>query len=502
MNFTTFTVLRTVFIFLLTAGCSKELLAQEQGTFISNGKSIDIYHFDLEITKMIKEAGIPAVSLAIIDQGKIAYKQTYGVKEALKPEEADSCTVFEACSLSKSFLVYATYQLVDQGKLDLDKPLYQYLEPGPMLDHDPRYRLITPRMVLSHSSGLEDWPNDHNPKQMDIISTPGQKFYYSSLGYNYLGAVIESIQKEPYDKYLEKLVLSPLQLKNTFSQFKSDTLNGVISTNPVNFAYGHDSFGKEFPKWKNYESSASSGISTTAEDYARLLLATFDRVHLKQATVKQILTPVVPTGIQHSKYFYGTGFEILNTSTDTIIGHGGSNPGFKAQMFYSVVNKRGLVFLTNSDLGKLITSRINELTTKLGILEYYQQFSVDQYPSKSISLLNLYKLNGVEAMFLEVKRLRQIKELQANTLNQLGQLFLHQDTTISRRILEQNIRYFPNSAYAHLLLGDLYKKMNQYEVALKQYKRAKQLNFKLWDISPEIDDCLLKIKEKAISKGK
>lgn len=469
--------------------------AQVNNNFTVNNKVINQQSFDTEINRMIKEVGIPAVSLAIIDQGKIIYFNTYGVKSLGSNTPAGNNSVFEACSLSKSFLVYAAYQLVDQGKLDLDKPIYQYLEPGPMLDHDARYRLITPRMILSHSSGLEDWPNENNTHQMDIISQPGAKFNYSSLGYNYLAAAIETIVKEPYDTYMQRMVLTPLNLQNTYVKFKNDTIGKTVTTSPADFVTGHDNFGKEFGKWKNYESVASSGVSTTAKDYANLILNIFSAGKLSANSVNQILKPVVHTGSANTPYYYGTGFEIIHTGTDTIIGHGGSNPGFKAQIFYSTTHKRGLVFLTNSDLGKIITSRVNEMTAGLDITDYYQQFSVDQYPSKAITLLNIYKSAGSKQMFAEANRLHTIDSLGINTLNQLGKLFINQDTLIAKQLLGSNIGFFPQSAYAHLLMGDLYDKNDNYTGALAEYERAKQLDFKLWDIQPDIDEYRKKVNE-------
>lgn len=482
-------VLHKVIVLAVLIAIGTTNQAQTASTFKMNGRKIKSHHFDAAMDLMMKEVGIPGISLALIDRGQVVYEKAYGVKQVSSQEKVDVNTVFEACSLSKSFLVYLVYKLVEEGKLDLHTPMYHYLEPGSVLDYDPRYKVITPNMILSHSSGLEDWSGQNKPDTMEILSYPGEKFHYSSLGYNYLSAALEAILKEPYDAYMPRLVFEPLHFANTYTRYFKDTTVQNSIEQPANYASGHTPFEKEIPKWKNYESVPSSAVSTTAGDYARLILYLTDGQHLSRQSVKKILTPVVRTGADSSPYYYGTGFEILVTKADTIIGHGGSNTGFKAQMFYSTKNKRGFIFLTNSDQGKLITSRLNELTTQLDIADYYKQFSVDQYPSPSVSLLQLYKQKGPELMFERIEELKAKKLLQENNLNQLGKYFIEQDTGIARRLFQQNLQIFPTSAYTFLLLGDLNRRVDLLESALFCYSKAVALGFKLWDIQPDIEGC-------------
>src|SRR5580692_11694837 len=135
--------------------------AQNEGYFMSNGKNVEIGVFNREMEKKIRDVGIQAVSVAIIDDNKVVFSNAYGYKQLSAKDKVDPNTVFEACSLSKSYLVYVVFKLVDEGKFDLDKPICQYMEPGPILDHDPRYKLITSRMILSHCSGIENWDTDN-----------------------------------------------------------------------------------------------------------------------------------------------------------------------------------------------------------------------------------------------------------------------------------------------------------------------------------------------------
>jgi CubicO group peptidase (beta-lactamase class C family) len=464
-------------------------------SFNIGSKRISTTTFDNQVRRIIKDIGIPGVSLALIDRGEVVYEKAYGIKKLSAVEKVNDSTVFEACSLSKSFLLYLAYKLCDEGKLDLDKPVYEYLEPGVVLEHDPRYKSITTRMILSHSSGLEDWSYENNPDLMELVSAPGKEFNYSSLGYNYLAGVISKILDKPYDAYLKSNVLLPLQLNDTYTCFVKTANDSGKPELPDNYASGHHIFGNEIPKWKIFEGIPSSGISTTAGDYARLILSITDGKHLRPASVAQIAMPVVRTSLDSSAYYYGTGFEILITKNDTIIGHGGSNFGFKGQLFYSIRQKRGFVFLANSDLGKLMTSRLNELTTRLDIADYYRQFSASQYPDVAVTLLNSYKRNGEATMFAAIYGYEKRGLLKENTLPQLGKFLMEHDTVIARKLFDRNIHLFPNVAYTHLLKGDLLKDIGQYQDAVVSYTKAIALGFNLWKIDGDIKYCNNQLQE-------
>lgn len=440
---------------------------------------------------MMQDIGIPAASIAIIENNEVVFSHQYGAKELQQHTPVTDETVFEACSLSKCFLVFVAHKLADEGRLDLDRPLYLYLDPGPALNYDPRYKLITARMILGHSSGLENWRSDNDPSRLEIISEPGKRFHYSGTAYNFLGTVIESILGQSYDQYISNMISKPLHLSATFTHFvKND--NHVV---PDNYTTGYDAFDNPFPKWKNFETMPSSGISTTARDYAKMIANLFGGSQISPARIADIERPVIRTAADNSDYYYGPGFEILFTKSDTIIAHGGSNPGFKSQLFYSPRQKRGFVFFTNSNLGKMMTTRLNKLTTGLAIDEYYQQFSVDQYPSNATGLLALYKTKGYDSMLARIGRLRKEKKLQANNLNYLGKLFMERDTRLAKQLLQMNQGFFPRTPYVYCLLGDIYQQEDQFDSAYYCYTKAKALHFNLWDISHEWETSRKRVEE-------
>lgn len=104
----------------------------------------------------MKRLSVPAVSIAVVRKGAIVQAEQFGVLAADRGGRVSATTVFGAESLSKPVTAYATLRLCEEGLLDLDAPLRQYLA-RPYLDDGGRGDVITARHVLSHTSGLPNW---------------------------------------------------------------------------------------------------------------------------------------------------------------------------------------------------------------------------------------------------------------------------------------------------------------------------------------------------------
>jgi CubicO group peptidase (beta-lactamase class C family) len=499
MNITTF--FGTICMSMLILPATTE--AQKQHYFTVDGQQKDIVTFDAEITKMMDDVGIPAMSLAVIDDNKVVYYKAYGYKDAKKKEKVDTKTLFEAASLSKSYLVYVAFKLVDAGLLDLDKPMYQYLKYEP-LEHDPRYKSITPRMILSHSSGIENWLSDNIVDTLEILSDPGTKFIYSGEGYDYLAKVISLLLHESYAQYEKEMVIGPLKLMNSYVEFKKTKHDPYHKILPWDYVVGHDFSGNELTKFINFEPVPACQNNVTAEDYAKLIIAIFDHKHLSAGSIRTILTPQIPTRINddNTAYYYGTGFEIIYSGNDTIIAHGGSNAGFKNLLFYSPIHKRGFVFMTNSDRGKMMGANMSALTAKLDIAKCLNDFGEQQYPNTAISLLSVYEDKGSAEMFAEIGRLKNKGQLQEQTLNNLAVDFMDIDQAIAKRLLQQNMTLYPQSAWLYRILGRLYMGAGQYDSAYTFFLRSKQLKFDSGDINDDLQSCRAKINEVRIRSSR
>lgn len=467
------------------------VMGQSAESFIVNGKKINKATFNSEIGKVMAETGVPAMSLAIIDNGQITFSNFYGRKQRDKDDKVDAQTVFEAASLSKSFLAFLAHKLVSEKKLDLDKPMYQYMVLEP-IKHDPRHKLITARMVLSHSTGLENWRWYNNPDTLEFLSDPGKKYEYSGEGYHYLASVIELLVGKPYIEYMEALVYKPLELKATFSAFNADR------SSPSNYASGHTSFGKVIEKQKNIDTWPASGIHTVAEDYAKVIVAMFDKRHLSAAGIREIVKPNIKLSDDNPYLYFGLGFAVQYKGNDTIIYQSGSNRGYRAEAIYSVTNKRGLIFLTNSERGNILSEKLCQMTVGLDVSPYFgSNYLVKQYPSATCELLRTYVEGDADKMFSRIQALKTKSngKTDVRTLNELGWLFFHEDPVISRKLLEDNASMYPVSPVAYFLLGHLNMEVKDYGAACKYFVKAQELNFTNEPIEPDLAECRRKLNQ-------
>jgi CubicO group peptidase (beta-lactamase class C family) len=180
-------------------------------------------------------------------------------------------------------------KLVDQGTLDLDKPLSKYL-PN-YVQHDDRINAITARHVLTHRTGFPNWRPDGQP--LAIHFTPGERFSYSGEGFVYLQLAVQKITGLPLDTWMRQTVFDPLQMTDSSYRWqgKYETLA----------ATGHNSSGtpgKPFKPSANGSPinggggpAAASTLLTTARDYARFAIAIMNGTGLKNETGRAMLTP-------------------------------------------------------------------------------------------------------------------------------------------------------------------------------------------------------------------
>src|SRR4051812_34744389 len=139
---------------------------------------------------LMELSGVPGVSISVIQGRDVVAQHTIGLADTGTGQAVSATTVWPAASLSKPPFAWAALRLVDQGKLDLDRPLKSYVP-----DHAPsdaRGDKITARHVLSHSSGLKNWRN--RPDQPLVPDfEPGARFQYSGEGFYYLQRAVEHI---------------------------------------------------------------------------------------------------------------------------------------------------------------------------------------------------------------------------------------------------------------------------------------------------------------------
>ncbi len=178
------------------------------------------------ITHEMADKDLPALSIALVDDQQIVWAKGFGYADPVKKIPATGETVYRVGSVSKLFTDIAVMQLVEQGKLDLDAPVTNYLPD--FRPRNPFGKQITLRQLMSHRSGLvREPPVGHyfDPDNRTLASTiaslnktslvyaPETRTKYSNAAIAAVGYVLERTQKQPFAKYLKRSVLDPLGLE-------------------------------------------------------------------------------------------------------------------------------------------------------------------------------------------------------------------------------------------------------------------------------------------------
>ncbi|HEV8429593.1 MAG TPA: serine hydrolase domain-containing protein [Pyrinomonadaceae bacterium] len=227
------------------------------------------------IVRHMRETGAPGLTLALANRNGLIRVSTYGYADTKAGSKVAPETMFEIGSISKSFVGLLLLQLRDEGKLDLNKPIAEYL---PWIKINSKFQAITTHHILSHTGGLPGAPLllDALLGELWTAYEPGKRFLYSNTGYNILGFLIETIDKRPFAESMRTRMLVPLGM----------TASSPIITNDLRklMAIGYEPLneGKPFPlngplaeaQWLEVDIAAGSIASTPADmaKYMRMLL--------------------------------------------------------------------------------------------------------------------------------------------------------------------------------------------------------------------------------------
>ncbi|RYD70782.1 MAG: class A beta-lactamase-related serine hydrolase, partial [Sphingobacteriales bacterium] len=262
-------------IFVILLLISRFAMGQDNQIKRLDGSSISSSAIDRTVKRLMDTANVHGLSLAILNNNKTVFLQSYGFKNKLQHELLDTATVMYGASFSKAVFAYLTMNLVQENTIDLDKPLYKYLS-KPIGDYeyfsdlgsDNRWKLLTARMCLSHTTGLPNvrWlhPTTGVEDTLGVIRiyfTPGTKYAYSGEGLKLLQLVVEEITNKTVEDLAIEKIFRPTGMTRT----------GYIwhKTFDNNYAIGHLENNALNPKKKRTVPVAGGSLVTTISDYSR-----------------------------------------------------------------------------------------------------------------------------------------------------------------------------------------------------------------------------------------
>jgi CubicO group peptidase (beta-lactamase class C family) len=320
------------------------------------------------IAQTMKDWKVPGLAIAVVQDGKVILAKGYGYRDSEKKLPVTTSTLFCIASMTKSFVVTELGTLVDEGKLDWDKPVYDYLPDFRMNDPVVTERL-TPRDLVTHRSGLPrhdaTWYSNADITRKEMIErlrylAPSkdlrERFQYNNLMFmtaGYLGGVLNGTD---WESAVRQRVLIPLGMTNTNfsvldSQKSSDFAQPYRKTKET---------VKLIPFYVQGAVGPAGEINTTAEDISHYLLFQLnkgkynDKQILSESNATQMQSPQMV--IQGTPQFgevgensYGMGFIVTHYRGHKLVTHGGAIDGFRSELAFLPNEKLGVVVFANLD---------------------------------------------------------------------------------------------------------------------------------------------------------
>ena len=329
------------------------------------------------LEQRMKELGVPALSYAVVEDGKIVLAAAYGQADVDSGRRATTSTLFQAASLSKPITAMGVMDLVERGKLRLDEPVNSILRTWKLPENELTAKTpVTLRLLLSHSAGttVHGFPGyaqsaerpaitqvlegtkPANTKAIMVDLAPNTKFRYSGGGTTVAQAAIADHTSVPFADFMRRTVLAPLGMTaSTYQQPLPVSRRGEAATA---YAIGRREVDG---KWHVYPEQAAAGLWTTPSDLAKVIIELQNALAgrptklLSIDAARHMVTPRFPVSPGSS---IGIGFFIEERGGARYFSHGGANEGFRATLYGSIDGSKGVVVMANSDTASPVISEV------------------------------------------------------------------------------------------------------------------------------------------------
>lgn len=296
------------------------------------------------------------LSISISKNDDVLLEKAYGFasREHQVPNKAN--TTFNIASIGKLFTAVSILQLREQGKIDLQKTVGNYLLDFPNKDIA---NTVTIHQLLTHTSGLPLWLGesfDEKPKfdyleladylpsyeTMKIDSTKIGNNNYSNAGFVLLGFVIEAVAKMPYKDYLNEHIFKPLKMNDT-NIWKLTEIIPNVATGYIRPSNRQDWWKTNYHL--NMGSNPAGGAFASPRDLLKFYNGLLNNKLLTKASTELMLSPKVKTGYGE----YGYGIAITNKNEKEITGHLGGYYGTRGELMWYKADNYIISILANSD---------------------------------------------------------------------------------------------------------------------------------------------------------
>ena len=342
---------------------------------------------DYQIEQVLADFNIPGLAIAIVTKDKVIKAKGYGLRNIENKLPATADSQFAIGSATKAFTSFMLGTLVDEGRIDWNKPIKQYLPQWQLFDEYATHH-VTLKDMLSHRTGLprHDHIMEGFPRLTgeDLLSKlkylePSyelrEKYQYNNLMYGLAGYLAEEVTNKNWSELIQARILNPLNMTNTSMSYQQ------VNTSP-NHALPYDEISKsltQIPQATRIDSmiSPAGAMHSSANDMSQWLSMllnngkTQQHQLIKANTLQQMQLPQTPisTGLSSNKNFsptaYGMGWHTRTIGGHYLNYHGGNIDGFTTMVFVYPQDDIAMVIMVNKDMSDIPYNLAIDISARL-----------------------------------------------------------------------------------------------------------------------------------------
>lgn len=321
------------------------------------------------IETQLAAENIPGASMAVVHDQQLLWARGFGFANAAKRVSATPQTRYSICSVSKLFTSMAAMRERDLGRLDIDRPIGDYVRWYNVRDVANADGPVTARGIMSHVAGLPResdipyWSEARFPDLAAVKARLGQQqnlypaydtHQYSNLGMALLGEAVAATSRQDYHDYVQANFLRPLGMSRTTSELPVQLRGGEFA---IGYAARRRGWNRvAIPSYTLNAIASAAGFASTVEDLGKFaswqfrLLASRGENLLKSSTLREMqrvhwMTPDEPTQT------WRLGFASYQHAGKTMVGHGGYCPGYRTSFMMRPKDKLAYIVMINADDG-------------------------------------------------------------------------------------------------------------------------------------------------------
>ncbi len=436
--------------------------------------------FDEYLNQYLLVKNVPSISAGLLEQGKIIWLNGLGKADIENNVPVNQNSIYRIASISKPITAVAILQLWERGLISLDTDARTYIPSFPVKKYQ-----FTIRQLLNHTSGIRNYKEGEFDSKKYYATTdealklfaydslnfePGTQYEYTTLGYSLLAAIVESVTKTTFEKYLKNNVLVQAGMNFTLTDKQSE----IILNRVRGYEKNAESKIVNAPLADLSVKVAGGGLLSTTKDLLQFAKAIMENKLIKQSTFDMMIRKSrLKSGRELD---YGLGFS-LTFENDTLryISHNGAGTGFSSMLLIDLKLKNASVHLINirdRNLGAPAKDILEMLTSGVQIK-----------PTKTLSeeLMKTYLTAGIDST---IYRLNKIYNLEKDlyTLNEDEAIFFSKDLIYLNKIpdavtyLKEILKIYTKSFKVLVAIGDSYLKDNNNGLALRYYRLAFQID--------------------------